>query len=357
MNPLQVGTKTHPTGQALNVSLAFAENKRLWQGAAKRINDAIESIPVVAREVADDEAPAVRKDEKRTTRLTNHLADSRYIWANKSFELPPELVANELLTLNKSYRYEYLLDADAMARTMATIEQILTNDFLGGSNFWTSRFWLTGYIESAAVDGTSDSFESALRITEGTEAAAPLSMLSVQQQLSSPAYLDRLRLAHGRVFEEMQGLTSEMKSQLRLTLTEGVARGVGVRDLKGMINKRLSVGMVRAERIARTEINQVYRTAYMDEAKDLNSGPLAESAWEIKQIHRSALAPTTRRLHAQRHGKVFTMQQQRDWWAVDGNSINCLCSTLDVLVNKESGEILQKKLYDRMQKQREEFTS
>lgn len=354
MNPLQVGTKTHPTGQALNTALAFAENKRLWQGAAKRINDVIDLMPVVAREVPDDEAPTVRKDEKRTARLTNHLADSRYIWANKSFEIPPKMVANELLTLNKSYRYEYLLDADTMARTMAIIEQILTNDFLGGSNFWTSRFWLTGYIESAAVDGTSDSFESALRITEGTEAAAPLSMLSVQQQLSSPAYLDRLRLAHGRVFEEMQGLTSEMKSQLRLTLTEGVARGVGVRDLKGMINKRLSVGMVRAERIARTEINKVYTDAYMSESVDLNNTALKESAWVIMQCHRSALSPTTRKTHGARHGKVSTVQQQLDWWAEHGR-INCLCSTLDVLVNKESGEVLQKKMVERMKEQRAQW--
>ena len=355
MNPLLIGTKAHPTGQQLNVSLALAANKQLWQRAAKKINDAIESIPVVAREVPDDEAPTVRKDEKRTATLRNHLADSRYIWANSAFSLPDGFMAQELAAMNKSYRYDYLLSADLMDRTMAIINQILTNDMLAGSDFWTSRFWLAGFIDKAASDGLADSFDSAVKITTGTDAEAPMSMLSVQQQLSTPAYLDRLRLAHGRVFESMKGLTADMQSQLRLTLTEGVARGVGIRDLKGMINKRLGVGMSRAERIARTEINQVYRTAYMDEAKDLNDGPLTESVWEIKQAHRSALSPTTRRKHAQRHGTIHTMQEQRDWWAVDGNAISCLCSTLDVLVNKKTGEVLQKKLYDKMQKQREEF--
>jgi hypothetical protein len=167
--------------------------------------------------------------------------------------------------------------------------------------------------------------------------------------------MDRLRLVYGRTFELMKGLTGEMKSQLRLTLAEGVARGVGVRDLKGMINKRLGVGMVRAERIARTEVNHAYRSAYMREAKELNETALKDDDWEIKQAHRSALSPTTRHTHAARHGTIHTMQEQRDWWAKDANSISCLCSTLDVLVNRKTGEVLQQKMIDAMAKQKSKW--
>ena len=355
MNPKIVGTHKHPTGQLLNISMAFGVNKHNWQRSAKRINDVVEQIPSVKRIVPDDEAPKVTKDEKRTARLTNHFKDSRYIWANSDFNLPGGFLSRELKVMANAVRYDYLLDASTMDRTMAAIEQILTQEILGGSDFWTTRFFMNPFVESAVEDGTTDSFDSAVRIAEGSPVEQNLSLLTAQQQLQTPVYADRLRLVNGRVFELMKGLTADMKSQLRLTLTEGVARGVGIRDLKGMINKRLSVGMVRAERIARTEINNAYRGAYMDEAKDLNETALKDDDWQIMQVHRSALSPTTRSKHAARHGTIHTIQEQKDWWAKNANSINCLCSTLDVLVNKKTGEVLQHKMIDNMLKQKKQW--
>jgi hypothetical protein len=153
----------------------------------------------------------------------------------------------------------------------------------------------------------------------------------------------------------MKGLTNDMTAQLRVTLTEGMARGMGIRDLKGMINNRLGIGMGRAERIARTEINNAYRGAYLSEADDLNETALKDDEWEIMQVHRSALAMSTRPTHGKRHSLMFTTRQQKDWWATGSNSINCLCSTLDVLVSKLTGEILQQKMIDRMAIQKDEW--
>lgn len=325
MNPIRPGTNEYPTSQALNIGLATADNKRRWQRAAKRINDVVRKWSYDKVSVSKDEAPKVRKQDKRTSTLTN------------------------------AYRYDYQVDSRMMDLTMVAVENILNEDLLNGSDFWTTRFWLNPYIDESVIDGTTDSLESAIRITEGAEVAPHIATLTAQQQLSTPAYMDRLRMVHGRVFESMQGLTGEMKSQLRLTLTEGVARGIGIRDLTGMINKRLSVGMSRAKRIARTEINNTYRSAYMSEAKELNETALAEDKYMIMQCHRSALSPTTRPNHASRHGNVYTMQQQQDWWASGSESINCLCATLDVLVNKKTGEILQSKMVERMKKQKGEW--
>ena len=355
MNPLKPGTDKAPTGQQLNVSLAFAMNKNRWQKAAFKINQVIESIPYTKRVVSDEDAPNVTAKEKRTAALMANAAADKYIWDNSKFELPLGFVAKELVVMQNAVRYDYLLDSAEMDRTMSAIERILQQDMLDGSDFWTHRFFLNDFIQSASDDGTTGSFESAVKITTGTTVEQNLKLYSAQQQLQSPAYLDRLRLVNGRVFESTKGLTGEMKSQLRLTLTEGVSRGVGVRDLKGMINKRLGIGMARAERIARTEINNAYTTAYMDEATELNNTALKESNWMIMQCHRSALSPTTRNKHGARHGVIVTATQQADWWAIDGNKINCLCATLDVLVDKVTGEVLQQKMIDRMVKQRGEW--
>lgn len=354
MNPIKAGTKKSPTGQRLNVSLAFAENRRRWQRAAARINEVIKSLPAKKIIVDKSEAVKVTKQERRTKALRNHFADSRYIWANSEFNLKPKIIKAELSLFNNAVRYEYQVDADLMARTSQVIAQILKQDILDGLDFWTSRFWLSSYINEALEDGTVESIESAKLITAGTEASAAMALVNAEQQLNAPHYIDRMQLVNGRVFENMQGLTGDMKSQLRLTLTEGMARGVGTRDLTGMINKRLGVGMVRAERIARTEIHGAYNDAYMDESKELNKGALKDSVWEIKQAHRSALSPTTRPHHKARHGNIYTVQQQKDWWSVNGNKISCLCSTLDVLVNKKTGETLQQKMIDRMKREKKD---
>ena len=356
MNPVKPGTHNHPTGQHLNVSLAIADNKYRWQRDAKLINDIVEKIPREKLNVPKGDAPKVTKKEKRTATLASNKANAAYILANSDFALPDSLVSNEIkLFSSNAIRYEYQVDANLMDSIMAAIDRILTGDILGGSDFWTNRFFLNQYIAESTADGTMDSFNSAINITKGTEVESSMALLSAQQQLQSPQYNDRLKLVNGRVFELMKGLVGDMKSQLRLTLTEGMARGVGIRDLKGMINKRLGIGMGRAERIARTEINVAYRAAYLEEAKELNETALKDDSWMIMQAHRSALSPTTRPNHASRHGTIHTIREQKDWWLTGSNSINCLCSTLDVLVNRETGEVLQERMIDNMLIQKEEW--
>ncbi|AZU97880.1 hypothetical protein [Vibrio phage LP.1] len=355
MNPLRPGTHTYPTGQRLSVSLAYQDNKARWQRAAKRINDVIKQWPYEKVQVDKADAPKVRKDEKRTAVLTNMEFKSHWFARDENQDVPIKVLNAEVRLFTNATRYEYLVDAALMDRTMDIIGRILMEDLLSGSEFWTTRFWLGDYIEPAVIDGTVDSLESAIRITDGTPVEADVAILTAQQQLQTPAYMDRLRLVHGRVFEEMKGLTGDMKSQLRMTLTEGMARGVGIRDLTGMINKRLSVGMGRARRIARTEINNAYRQAYMDESTELNDTALKGDQYKIMQCHRSALSPTTRPPHAARHGNIYTVQQQKDWWATGANAINCLCSTLDVLVNTKTGEILQSGMIKTMKKQKKEW--
>jgi hypothetical protein len=354
MNPIKPGTHKHPTGQRLNISLAFADNKNRWQRTAFKINKVIEQIPRIKIDVPAEDAPKVTKKEKRTATLAKNKLNAAYLMANSDFDLNPCTLWNELELMQNKARYEYKLDSSMMDATMAAIHRILVGDILSGSEFWTTRFFLNPNLNESSRDGLTDSFESALRITKGTSSEASLATLSAEQQLSQPAYFDRLQLVHGRVFESMKGLTGDMKTQLRVTLTEGMARGVGIRDLKGMINNRLGIGMGRAERIARTEINAAYTNAYMDESTDLNETALKDDEWEIKQAHRSALSPTTRPTHGARHGTVSTVMQQRDWWAKNGR-VNCLCATLDVLVNKSTGEILQSKLIKSMKIQRLEW--
>ncbi|MDO2024041.1 phage head morphogenesis protein, partial [Escherichia coli] len=65
----------------------------------------------------------------------------------------------------------------------------------------------------------------------------------------------------------------------------------------------------------------------------------------------SALKPTTRSWHASRHGKVYTTEEVRDFYAVNGNRYNCYCSQIPVLLN-DDGSIFNEGLADKLAKER-----
>ena len=54
---------------------------------------------------------------------------------------------------------------------------------------------------------------------------------------------------------------------------------------------------------------------------------------QSREMHISALLPTTRETHRARHGTLHTVQEQKDWWSQNGSRINCRCSTITVLVD------------------------
>ena len=298
--------------------------EKIFQGSARKIRDLVARLPYEVN--AGGEASKALKSETRKASL---VANRNYSWQ----------VDN------------YLMD-----NTMQTIRSILLDDLMSGSDFWTNRWWFNTFIDTPFERGTLESLQSAKQITQGIDSPSTnaIAILEADAQLQTPAYLSRLSLVHGRVFEDMKGLTGDMVSQLRRSLTDGMARGLGIRDISGMINSRVGVGLSRARTIARTEINKAYTDSYMQESEELNKN-LEEDDYSIRTMHVSALAPTTRKEHSDRHGTIHTVKAQLKWWDSGSHRINCLCTTVDVLINLKTGESLQQGLIDRTRKRGKEF--
>ena len=91
----------------------------------------------------------------------------------------------------------------------------------------------------------------------------------------------------------------------------------------------------------------------ISETDSINEDVYDDSDFHMTQLWFSALSPTTRKAHASKHGTTATTQENREFYSKDGNQINCLCSQSPVLANKRTGEILQKPLQKRMEKQKE----
>lgn len=179
-----------------------------------------------------------------------------------------------------------------------------------GGLWFTVEFVQAAYREGAAKN------RAALARQSPVYAAYRPDLRSV---LLSDPYRRRLELLAAREFEEMQNLSGRVKSTMAQVLTQGMASGLGPREIAANLTRQTGIEERRAERIARTEINFAHNVARMDQAQEARQ----ELGIKSLEMHVSALSPTTRKTHRARHGTLHTVQDQRAWWARDANAINC----------------------------------
>ncbi|MEQ5430522.1 MULTISPECIES: phage minor head protein [Providencia] len=225
--------------------------------------------------------------------------------------------------VNKKYQFD--LDPNYLSIILRDGELMVDEVLLQGGEF--NNFFFNEYVSTAYERGTAQEYAN-LALQSTTYAATQQSVATI---LLSEPYQLRMALVRARVFEEMKGLSAQVKADMARILTDGIARGLNPREVARNLNEQSGIEIRRANRVARTEITTALRRARMDEADEASE----VLNLDTRQVHISALSPTTRPNHASRHGKIFTTDEQRDWWARDGNSINCKCSTVTILTDKE----------------------
>lgn len=155
------------------------------------------------------------------------------------------------------------------------------------------------------------------------------------QVLISEPHRRRMILTRARVFEEMQNLSQQVKTDLARLLTDGMGRGQNPLAIGRNLREQLGIEQFRADRIARTEVGTAQRRAKWDEADDAAD----EYGNRTKEMHFSALSATSRRTHVERHGKLYTRDECRAWWAQGAEAINCKCTTITTLVDKDGNPV------------------
>ncbi|HHR5813662.1 TPA: phage minor head protein [Providencia alcalifaciens] len=225
--------------------------------------------------------------------------------------------------VNKKYQFD--LDPNYLSIILRDGELMVDEVLLQGGEF--NNFFFNEYVSTAYERGTAQQYANLAQ--QSTAYAA--TQQSVATILLSQPYQLRMALVRARVFEEMKGLSAQIKADMARVLTDGIARGLNPREVARNLNEQSGIEIRRANRIARTEVTTALRRARLDEADEARE----MLGLETREVHISALSPTTRLNHASRHGKIFTTDEQRDWWARDGNSINCKCSTVTILTDKE----------------------
>ena len=252
----------------------------------------------------------------------------------KEWDRLPVVVQNGRLLMNQFYDYQITLDV--LQSIVRRITQEL-ND--------VGQDEVAEQVRQAYREGTAKSVENLARISDDYTR-------SVTDALSSRPVTRRAALAAARSFEEMEGFGTDTASDLSRILFRAVEDGTNPVDVAREIRRQFGISRRRAERIARSELTTALRRGRWDEAAD------AEDRFgiNVRLLHYSALiAGRTRRTHAQRHGRIVTVQEQREWYAKDGNGINCLCTATEITVDENGEPLTGAKLIGRLVEQREKF--
>ena len=173
---------------------------------------------------------------------------------------------------------------------------------------------------------------------------------TITQVLASDPWQRRSALIRARVFEQMEGFAGETAADLSRVLMTGIENGKNPLALVDDLSARFKVSRTRAERIARTEITGSLRRARWDEADEA----AANVGVRTKEMHLSALSPTTRVTHAERHGRLYTTEEVRQWYTEAANAINCKCTQVSVLVNEDGSPVISRSV-TRAEEQRKRY--
>lgn len=275
----------------------------------------------------DNPAGQVSRIRKAWKVTRQHLAAVQR-WLFAEIDAIPTAVAN-------ADRYEYQIDLGTLRRISQEMALRLDDEAVVQA--------VIAQIMAAYEEGTGQTNINLSTITDDYTR-------TITQVLSSQPYLRRTALIRSRVFEEMKGFSGETGQELARVLSQAVENGLNPRTLKADLAERFGVSQSRAERIARTEITGALRRARWDEAQDAQE----KLGLNIGMLWRSALSPTTRASHADRHALVYDVQEVREFYSRDGNQIHCKCSQLEVVLD-EDGNPTSPRVVEKLQEQKSAF--
>lgn len=221
----------------------------------------------------------------------------------------------------EGYGYQYDFSAQRAASISDEIQRILDEVLLDGASF--NQLWI-------GID-VSGAYEAGTRISQGNLAnmsADYAAQRTISDILYSEPYMRRLGIAYSSTYSDWRGLSDQGRAQLASVITEGIATGKSPTGVKDDIVKRLDVSHSYAKQLAQTEITGALRKARQDEATEAN----ALLGLNVAILWSSALIPTTRVTHAQRHGGVYSPQEVAEFYSRDGNRYNCHCGNTEVLI-------------------------
>lgn len=238
----------------------------------------------------------------------------------------------------------YDMSAQQLADLLERVQAILDDYLLEGNG---QDIWALQYITAEYQRGTLNAYTNL-----SVQSPAYAAQTTLASLLSSPGYLNQIASAYVTTFSDWKGISDKTRADLANVISDAIARGINPRETARIISKRLDVSMSQAKTIAQTEQVGALREAQWQET-DWASERLGLNT---KLLWQSALKPTTRYWHASRHGRTYTTQEVRAFYAENGNRYNCYCSQIPVLVD-EKGNVVNIGMMSKLAGERKDWQS
>lgn len=204
------------------------------------------------------------------------------------------------------------------------------------------RFWWSPYVAEASQLGAAQAAANLANLSPVYAAGRSLATI-----MFSEPYRNRVGIAQTKSYDHWSGQSAQIRAELSQIIGSAVADGRPPREVKALIRDRLDVSESKARAFAQTDITDSLRQARWAE----DDAAAEQFGLDLRELHTSALLPTTRHTHAARHGKVYTTAEVREWYAKDGNRYNCHCSQTTCLIDASGKPILTDGLKKKLAKE------
>lgn len=186
---------------------------------------------------------------------------------------------------------------------------------------WTSTYIRAGYAKGIRA-GSKELRRQGVKVADTW----------TDNAFTRPMHADAVGLIYSRTYSELEGITAAMDQAMSRALAEGIARGEGVRKVTArLFNVIDSVGIVRARRIARTEMTRASHVALVNSYREAGVEGV-KILGEFKTVGDSAVCEECEFLE----GKVFALDTVEAMIPVHPN---CRCMALPVVESVNGVEL------------------
>jgi SPP1 gp7 family putative phage head morphogenesis protein len=190
----------------------------------------------------------------------------------------------------------------------------------------TTRAWSDQYITSSYQAGlrksTRDLAAKGIEVPATTVGGTG----GVGGVFLTPFHQERVQVLWTETFAALENVTAAMNGQIRRTIAQGMAEGIGPEEMARRIADRVDkVGVTRAKTIARTEVVKSYNTSQVFEYQraEIVIGEEVFVQWQTAEDER------VRDSHQERNGKIYTKEE---YLTLIGEP-NCRCTGLPYVMS------------------------
>lgn len=181
-----------------------------------------------------------------------------------------------------------------------------------------NRPWSDLYIESAYQRGIAQS------VTNMQASGVEVRPTWLDTAFNRPLHADRAGLIYTRTYSDLEGISDAIGSRLSGVLAQGMIDGKGVQEIARQMQRDIgSIGKVRAQRLARTEVINAHAEATLNSYEEAGMQGV-EVMSEFATAGDNKVCPKCEELES----KTFTLQEAH---GIIPLHPNCRCAWLPVV--------------------------